>query len=653
MLLTKSLLRTTDAHIKKLHASEIETTLDLWGHFPRALENRSEVLDTFAYVNLQEKNTIRVTIESITSERTRSGKTLTKVILLDRNNSRAEAVYFTKPYFLSKFAVDDIILVYGKVKYEYGKLSFPSPEFSHINAEHSEFVPVYSDCNYIPWAWFAGKLELIRHTLASIPEVLPANVRDAKWFRPRVLNIEALHFPKSEADWQRARSELAYEELFMIQYRGIERKRAEASASEGKTPVIPLDTEYMKSLIEGLPYTLTNKQKIVLFQILRDMERAHAMRRLLQGDVGTGKTIVAFLAAIHAIRVSGVQVAIMAPTEILARQHFAGFAEQFGALWLRVDLLVGSLTSKQKIAAKARLRAYETDIIIGTHALIEDTVQFANLGFVVVDEQHRFGVNQRKALEDYFSLSGWVFPHTLNMTATPIPRTLALTLYGDQDLSILNEYPAGRLPVHTAVVREDQREQIYRVIEEELRNGRQAFWISPLVEESESLDIASAVNTAETLAAIFPNRRIGLVHGKLKARDKDSVMQDFFERKIDILSSTSVVEVGVNNPNASIMCIEASECFGLSQLHQFRGRVGRWAHQSYCYLFTTKSYVWDRLRALENTNDGFELSEIDLELRWPGEVYGIRQSGLPEFKIADLRDLELVAEIREDIENLF
>lgn len=279
-------------------------------------------------------------------------------------------------------------------------------------------------------------------------------------------------------------------------------------------------------------------------------------------------------------------------------------------------------------------------------------MHFAKLGFVIVDEQHRFGVNQRKSLETYFSLSGKVFPHVLNMTATPIPRTLALTLYGDQDLSILNEYPASRKPIHTGVVRDDERESVYRMIENEMRQGRQVFWISPLVEESETLDIANAVNTAETLQLVFPEKNVGLVHGRLKPKEKDAVMQDFFEGKIDILSSTSVVEVGVNNPNATVICIEAAERFGLSQLHQFRGRVGRGEHQSYCYLFTSKSYVGERLKAMEQSNDGFELSEIDLELRGPGEVYGVRQSGLPEFKIADIKDLELVAEIREDIENL-
>lgn len=314
---------------------------------------------------------------------------------------------------------------------------------------------------------------------------------------------------------------------------------------------------------------------------------------------------------------------------------------------------MGSLTKKQKDESKARLRTRETDIIIGTHALIEDDVRFSNLGLVVVDEQHRFGVEQRSALEKYFSVSGEIYPHSLNMTATPIPRTLALTLYGDQDLSVIDEYPAGRKPVITAVVKEHQREQAYRAVEAELAAGRQAYWISPLVEESETLDVANAVNTAETLRSIFPNFEVGLVHGKMRPKEKETAMAEFSERRTNVLSSTSVVEVGVDNPNATIIAIEAADRFGLSQLHQFRGRVGRGKHQSYCYLFTSKEYTGERLRAMERTNDGFELSEIDLELRGPGEVYGVRQSGLPDLKIADLRDLSLVAEIREDIESAF
>ena len=304
----------------------------------------------------------------------------------------------------------------------------------------------------------------------------------------------------------------------------------------------------------------------------------------------------------------------MAPTEILARQHFSGQEDWLMQWGISSDLLVGSLTPRLKVDARSRLASGQTDIIFGTHALIQDSVSFSRLGFVVVDEQHRFGVEQRKTLEEYCS-NTVIVPHRLNMSATPIPRSLALTLYGDQDISVLDEYPAGRLPIHTRVVKEEKRNEVYNWVREEVRSGRQVYWISPLVEESDTLDIASATNMQEILSAIFPEFSIGLIHGKMSGKEKDRIMQEFYENKIQILSSTSVVEVGVNNPNATVMCIEASERFGLSQLHQFRGRVGRGVHQSYCYLFTTKEYKSDRLKAMEETNDGFELAQIDLDLR--------------------------------------
>ena len=285
MLLSKELLHTTDSHIKKLKSAGIETAFDFLEHFPRAIENRSSAIESFAYVHLKEKNTLKVQIESIISERTRSGKTLTKVILLDRNDSRAEAIYFSKPYFLQKFQSGDRVMVFGKAKYEYGKLSFPSPEIEHATDQFAQFVPVYSDCNYIPGSWFADKMKYVRSFLSEIEERLPSEIRAKKKFRARARNIEALHFPESIADFERARSELAYEELFMIQYQGILRKQFQQNATEGKAPRIPLNPESMKELIAMLPYQLTSKQKIVLFQILRDMEKPHSMSRLLQGDV--------------------------------------------------------------------------------------------------------------------------------------------------------------------------------------------------------------------------------------------------------------------------------------------------------------------------------------------------------------------------------
>lgn len=655
MQLNKTLLHTTDTYIRKLEKGGIVTVADLIGHYPRTYKDKSQVLEYFSFVNIREPNTIRVTIETITEERTRNNKQLIKAVLRDKWGFLSEAVWFNRRFLLQKFRAGDTVILYGKPKYEYGKLSFTSADIEHFREDGSSIEPVYSDCNYINGSWFEGKISLVREYFGTIPEIIPEEIRKKKGFRSKKENLLAIHFPANKPDFERARAELAYEELFNLQYSGLLRKKEGERLSEGRSIAIPLDADLVKEIIARLPYQLTGGQKIVLFQILKDMERTHAMQRLLQWDVGTGKTIVVLIAAIHAILESqktgqGIQVAILAPTEILARQHFASSMEFLSGFGITSDLLVGGLSPKQKKDIKARLRNGDISVIIGTHALLEDDVHFHSLGLTIVDEQHRFGVEQRRVLEQYSSHHTGGLPHILNMTATPIPRTLSLTIYGDQDISVLSEYPAGRLPIHTKVIREEHRYEAYNFIAEEVRAGRQVYWISPLVEESESLDIASAINMREILSSVFPDYRIGLIHGKMRAKEKDQIMQDFYERKIDILSSTSVVEVGVDNPNASVICIEASERFGLSQLHQFRGRVGRGEAQSYCYLFTTKSYTGERLRAMERTNDGFELSEIDLELRGPGEVYGVRQSGVPEFKIADLKDLELVSEIREDIE---
>ena len=360
-------------------------------------------------------------------------------------------------------------------------------------------------------------------------------------------------------------------------------------------------------------------------------------------------------------RGENIQVSIMAPTEILARQHFHSVQTILFEYWISSELLVWSTTAKHKKEIKEKLKTWNLDVIIWTHALVQDNVIFKNLWLVIIDEQHRFWVKQREKLEkpnnsplQRGARGGWIIPHSLNMTATPIPRTLALTLYWDQDLSVINEYPKGRKEIYTKVAHsEAQREQIELFIGSELAKWRQVFWVSPLVEESEKIDLANVTNTFETLQAIYQEYNVGLVHWKMKPKDKEQVMSDFKENKIQVLSSTTVIEVWIDIPNASIICIEWAERFGLSQLHQIRWRVWRWEFQSYCYLFPTKWQKTDRLKAMERTNNWFELSEIDLELRGPWEVYGFKQSWVPDLKVAELTDLELITQIREDIEELF
>jgi ATP-dependent DNA helicase RecG len=340
----------------------------------------------------------------------------------------------------------------------------------------------------------------------------------------------------------------------------------------------------------------------------------------------------------------------MAPTEILARQHFNWSQNLLMQFWIKSALLVGSTTKKQKEIIKKDLKNGQIDIIFWTHALVQEDVLFQKLAYVIIDEQHRFWVKQREVLEKYVS-ENWIIPHVLNMTATPIPRTLALTLYWDQDLSIINQYPKWRKEIFTKVIKnERERQEVEKFIRNELEKKRQVFWISPLVEESEKIDLANAINTYNSLALIFSPFKVWLLHWKMKAKEKEQIMSDFKENKIQILSSTSVVEVWVDVPNATIMCIEWAERFGLSQLHQFRWRVGRGEFQSYCYLFPSSGNYTDRLRAMEKTNNWFELSEIDLEIRWPWEVYGVKQSWVPDLKVASLTDLDLISQIREDIE---
>ena len=677
--LTKSILKTTDKYIQALQKVWVTTVGDFLMHFPRDFDDRTQVLDNFSLINIKEKNTILVTLLSINNQKTANNKLLTKAVLEDKNWFLSEAVWFNRKYLSSQLNayVWKKILVSWKVKYAFWKVTFQYPEVeTNLSKIWGEIIPIYPELNYIPSKWIVSKMELLKSYFKEIPEILPEEIIKKYNFISRKEAFYKLHFPKNKNDIEIAKHRLWYEELFEINYKTLSIKYEWFKQSEGKSVWIKLNPEFIKEIISKLDFELTDKQKIVLFQILKDMEKKHAMARLLEWDVWTWKTIVALIASIHGVKEGNIQVAFMAPTEILARQHFEWSQELLMQFWIKSALLVWSTTKKQKDLVKTDLKNWNIDIVFGTHALVQEDVIFHNLWFVIIDEQHRFWVKQREVLEKYISsppltpplwrggqennsplqrgARGGIIPHSLNMTATPIPRTLALTLYWNQDLSIINQYPKWRKDIFTKVVKnENERLQVEQFIKSELEKWRQVFWISPLVEQSEKIDLANAINTFETLQEIFFPYKVGLLHWKMSAKEKEATMRDFAENKIKILSSTSVVEVWVNVPNATIMCIEWAERFGLSQLHQFRGRVWRWKYQSYCYLFPTNSKSTDRLKAMERTNNWFELAEIDLELRWPWEVYWVKQSWVPDLKIADLKDLELVSQIREDIEELF
>jgi ATP-dependent DNA helicase RecG len=399
-----------------------------------------------------------------------------------------------------------------------------------------------------------------------------------------------------------------------------------------------------EEFISNLPFKLTNAQNIVLNEIFEDMNSDKPMNRLIQGDVGSGKTIVAFIALFNSV-LNGYQGALMAPTEILAEQHYNSAKEMLERYGIKIELLVGSLTSKQKAKALENIKSGAVDIVIGTHALIEDNVVFDKLGLVVTDEQHRFGVRQRSMLSSKGSN-----PDVLVMTATPIPRTLALILYGDLDISIINELPPGRKKIETYAVDNSMRERAYSFIKKEISSGRQVYVVCPLIEDSESITAKSVVEHYEKLQNYFKEYKVSYLHGKMKANEKEDAIRDFKDKKVDILVSTTVIEVGVNIPNASIMMIENSERFGLAQLHQLRGRVGRGEYQSYCILFNEgqSKISKERMKIMSKTNDGFEISEKDLQLRGPGEFFGTRQHGLPDLKIANLfRDMEILKMVQK------
>jgi ATP-dependent DNA helicase RecG len=449
--------------------------------------------------------------------------------------------------------------------------------------------------------------------------------------------VVSIHFPKTLADVQRARERLAFEELFQLLL-ASQLNRQENAKLEGWH--IPFDQKAVASFVSQLPFALTNAQRLAAWEIIQDFEKKTPMNRLLQGDVGSGKTVVAGLGALQAA-VSGFQTVLMAPTEILASQHAETLSRLLSPFDVQVALLAGSVKGIARKIVYEQIASGGVNVVVGTHAVIQDTVSFARLGFVVIDEQHRFGVAQRQAL---LAKSAYM-PHLLAMTATPIPRSLALTVYGELDVSILNELPKGRVPILTKIWSPNSRAQLYSLVDEQLAAGRQAYVICNVIDDNPDNDLKSVTAEFTKLQnSIFKHRRIGLLHGKLAPAEKDAVMVQFAHGELDILVSTTVVEVGVDVPNATVMIIEDADRFGLSQLHQLRGRVGRSSHQSYCYLVSSDSgKPSQRMREIETSTDGFYLAEVDLKLRGPGEIYGKSQHGALNLQIASLSDTKLIA----------
>ena len=479
----------------------------------------------------------------------------------------------------------------------------------------------------------------------DFPEILPPQIIAEQNLYAKSEAIKNIHFPDSAEAWQKAKVRLGFEEIFEIQLRVMRAKIQREQTQKNKHPV-PFEATIIKQDLEKLPFILTNAQKRSLHDILQDFTLDRPMHRLLQGDVGSGKTIVCFLAALQVVR-ANFQVVILAPTEILAKQHFDslhkfGMFDSFGLG--AIQLLTGSVPAKQKIQIKQALKAGQVKVLVGTHAVLTEDTIFADLGLAIIDEQHRFGVKQRTILSENYA-------HTLALTATPIPRSLALTIYGDQDLSIINEKPAGRKEIITRIIA-NSKNQVFaeRFIDDQIQKKHQIFWVCPLVDESDKIEAKNVKAEYERIKNIlYPQHRVGFLHGKMKPADKERIMKAFKQHEFDILVSTSVIEVGVDIPNSTVMVIENAERFGLAQLHQFRGRIGRNDIQSYCFLMVGKpdDKNKERLRAMVESNDGFYLSEVDMRLRGSGEIYGLRQSGLPDLKCADFNDITTMKNARD------
>lgn len=623
---------------KKLKKLGIETVEDLIFLFPRDYEDRSNPTPINKLVQ-SESVFVRAVIDRVSPQSTKSRFSVTKVLLTDRTGS-IQAVWFNQPFLNKMFRPGMRLIVSGKVEFSTfdGSLQLIARDYEIDAGEKLGIVPIYPLTEGVFQKKLRSMVEsAVDACLEEIQDFLPQEIKAQHHLIELQEAINAMHFPSILAEIEKARYRLAFDDFFFFQL-GLGLHREKVAAEPGIA--FKIEEQALAGFLASLPFELTGAQKRVLADIVGDMKQAKPMNRLIQGDVGSGKTVVAAAAGYLAVK-AGYQVAIMAPTEILANQHLAKIQKFFENQNIKVELLTAS-TSKD-IHASDRLK--NADFVIGTHALIEAKAEYRNLGLIVIDEQHRFGVLQRADLVKKGS-----FPDVLVMTATPIPRSLALTVYGDLDRSIIDELPPGRTPIKTYYVTESKRKSSYEFIRQKVKEGQQIFIVCPLVDESEKIDLKAATDEANYLQTnIFPELKVGLLHGKLKSEDKDLVMQAFAGGKINILVSTTVIEVGIDVPNATVMVVEHVERFGLSQLHQLRGRIGRGAHESYCFLIgqAKTEEAKTRIKAMLDSTDGFYIAEVDLKLRGPGDFLGVRQSGLPNFRVADIiRDEKILRQAR-------
>ena len=631
---------------KSFNSLGIETVKDLILYYPRSYKTYTEPVSVS---DTAEGDRVAVLCRIVTYVEVKKGRryTITSLSAADSTGS-VRMVWFNMPFLRNMFSKGQVYVFYGTIKYKGNMRVMEMPEyFTQMNYERamSTMQPIYPLKAKITNNSITRAVRAVSSVISAIPEYLPEEVVRDRNLMSRSDAISEIHFPENEEKLRRAISRIAFDEFleFLIKIRVLR----ESSVSETSSHVITNEALVKKdAFISGLPFKLTAGQQNALDDIIKDMSSGYVMNRLIQGDVGSGKTIVAAISLL-VNSISGYQGALMVPTEVLAVQHFDDLSKLFKPYKLTVRLLTGSMTIKEKRAVYEEIKTGKCDIVIGTHAIIQDSISFKNLGLVITDEQHRFGVKQREKLEEKGDS-----PHVLVMSATPIPRTLAIILYADMDISVIKELPSGRKRIKNCVVGTDYRPSAYKFIKGQIDEGHQAYVICPMVEDNDTSDLENVMDYADELREVLgENVRIAFLHGKMKESEKNDILREFISRNLDVLVSTTVIEVGINNPNATVMMIENAERFGLAELHQLRGRVGRGNAQSYAIFINVKKSKEsiERLKVLENSNDGFFIASEDLRLRGPGDFFGIRQSGEMNFKLADIYNHADMLRLAQDI----